>query len=476
MKKLIAILLMGVLFLFAITGCLQDNNNEQTTPQKNIENTTPHEISDQTTTPNESGNNNKPVISQNELDKNSNLIVTLTDYLQQHGGTVHPVPIPFASKINDIKQGAQPLHIVFNSENYYYVCAYHNSPKDLYHPYAEEYVWLKYENEVEIQEYYNEQRCQITFQINRAFSVTDILSSETVVPTVEYFQVYTPTFENGVNTKKSATFDKILVYPNKNNGNILLLNYNDTNEYTSISCIMLDDQWYIPFRLDTLKAGEAFNAQEMLSGEYMIFDFGEYYEEIVSVIDTEKYRVDAGDDRIAYYGVISFEDFVKIVEGTVTPPEITPTYQRPDYLDKIFKTVEADADAYDKLSFYISREDLHFELKNSGLYDNDSWSLSHFEIIVNCDYSKATNEEWYQKCPQPDRKSLNEAFYNQYKTNFFGGDFSNILFFDGLHFIYRSVSEFEIDYSIITSFLDLDYVTGIAITYSYGIPYSWMED
>ena len=164
------------------------------------------------------------------------------------------------------------------------------------------------------------------------------------------------------------------------------------------------------------------------------------------------------------------------VTTVTTPPEITPTYQRPDYLDKIFKTVEADADAYDKLSFSISREDLHFELKNSGLYDNDSWSLSHFEVVITCDYSKATNEEWYKKCSQTDRKLLNEAFYNQYKMNFYGGEFSNILFFDGLYFIYKSVSEFEIDYSMITSFLDLEYVTAIDITYNYGIPHGWMED
>ena len=51
MKKTILLILVCSLLLLTVTSCLQNNKNEQTTPQDITESTTPHQSNDETTTP-----------------------------------------------------------------------------------------------------------------------------------------------------------------------------------------------------------------------------------------------------------------------------------------------------------------------------------------------------------------------------------------------------------------------------------------
>ena len=157
-----------------------------------------------------------------------------------------------------------------------------------------------------------------------------------------------------------------------------------------------------------------------------------------------------------------------------------PIYERSPELDEIFKLLEGDASIIGKIQFHHSEESekLHYELKNSGLYDTDKWSESAFQIVIRCNYKAATNEVWYKQTvhSQIDTKALNEAFYNYCKSDFSGGEFSNIVFLDGLFFLYTSPDEFLADYTAMKALLALEYVSSIEICYIYGLPSGYVME
>ena len=145
-------------------------------------------------------------------------------------------------------------------------------------------------------------------------------------------------------------------------------------------------------------------------------------------------------------------------------------------LDEAFNIIRADADTITKLGFSVEYEEIYYELKNSGEYDDSNWLNSSFVVTVNCIYDKAVNEDWYKKCSETDTKSLNEAFYNQYATSISHGKYSNIFFSPGMLFIYKSLEDFNSDYDAIKALAELDYVTQVYIVYKFGLPRDYMAE
>lgn len=312
MKTTIAIVLLATLLTLTLSGCLADNKqNAGMTPTNTTENTTP-----------ESNQNNAPVI-EGELDIDSKLIVELIAYLEQYFVEYDLITLSFANKVNGIKNGAQPLHVAFDPNNYYFVGGYYNTTREnniIDYRDAAEYVWVGYENEAEIQQYYKDMPCVVVFQINRELTVTNILSGEPAND-MEYFQIYKPTFENGVNIAVPVVFDQTFIYLNNF--------YNRFDEDTiyhsaawyyhpniTISCICLDDEYYLPFYLATVEDNEIFDVQQALSGEQLIYKLGEYYDTLIGVMDTEKYSVRANEEYTYRYGVVSIDCFVNSAFGS----------------------------------------------------------------------------------------------------------------------------------------------------------------
>lgn len=140
-------------------------------------------------------------------------------------------------------------------------------------------------------------------------------------------------------------------------------------------------------------------------------------------------------------------------------------------LKAIFEQLRADADANAKLEFWVAYEQEYYELKNSDEYANCDWKESCFIIVVSCCYDCAAQyEDWYQQCSTKNVKSLNEAFYQQYGANITNGQYSNIVFSAGMHFVYLSLDGFSSDYEAIKALLELSYVKQISIWYNYGLP------
>ena len=328
MKKLIAILLLGALLTLSFVGC-NEQPNSGVTPN-NTDNTTTPEVTTpepdvtvpEETTPREDTQNNS-TLQKSELDKDSELIVNLIAYLDQIYVSYNPFFPPFYGKIDAIKEGAQPLHVAFDPANYYFVCGYYNPTEEddeWNYCCATKYTWVQYENETEITEYYNDRKLIAAFQINRALAVTDLVTGE-ATNNMEHFQMYEPVFENGINKEPPLVFEETFIYLNN-----FLNHFDDDMIYHSIfwyyhrgysiNCVCLDDQYYIPFHLGTLKTDQLFDAQDALSQEYVLYEFSEYYNAIVGVMDTEKYRKNApANGYVYYYGVISLGDFVnEIIE------------------------------------------------------------------------------------------------------------------------------------------------------------------
>lgn len=301
MKKLILLFLLSFLLLVLLVGCnnrkIPDGTNEST----------PHGTSADTTTP-ENDQHDLPEI-EGALDKNSDLIVTLVAYLKQYWVEYDMIGKSFADKIDDIKGGAQPLHVVFNPSDYYFVCAYYNPT----HEYdegmyccAEQYTWMKYESAAEIKEYCNDIKFVVAFQINKALSVTNILSQETAVPDMEHFQIYKPLFEGGTNKDAPITFDQNFLYLNNaDKATIYHCKAIYNHEYITIPCSYIDGQYYLSFFLYTIYS----DGRKGEESDY-VYSFGEYYDALMSVMEKDKYHVTDKYERTRFYGVISFDDFV----------------------------------------------------------------------------------------------------------------------------------------------------------------------
>ena len=254
------------------------------------------------------------------MDKDNELIETLSNFLDYYHVLWDRVHISFSAQINAIKRGTQPLHVVFDANDYYYACAYysptHDRNESAYCCFSE-YTWVAYKSETAIQEFHNGMQFVVAFQINRAASVINILTGEPAND-IEHFDIYVPVFENGVNTAVATEFDQNFVYLN---GLFSDLDENTIYYSTSpksvkdhsnhaIPCVYLDGRYYLSLSLGTLKADKEFDAQEVLSKESNIYKFGEYYDAIVGVMDMESYRIVNQDGSMRIYGLITFEDFV----------------------------------------------------------------------------------------------------------------------------------------------------------------------
>ncbi|MBQ9121693.1 MAG: hypothetical protein IJY12_04985 [Clostridia bacterium] len=289
MNKIVSIILLCCLILLCFSGCSTDGKDHTT-----------------------------PAIIEGELDKSSDLVVTLIAYLEQYLVDYDLIGRSFFQKVDDIKSGIQPLHVAFDPSNYYFVCGYYNSVQEhneFGYCCAKDYTWVGYKNVAEIQEYYKDMKWAVVFQINKALTITDILSSKSAVPNIEHFQIYKPTFENGVNIGSPLVFNGTFIYLNYPNCYLNRFSQNtDTMYYcksiyyhpmNTIPCVCLDGEYYLSFHLYTVYS----DGQRNESNDYA-YSFGQYYDTLMNIMEKDKYNLTDEYGRTSFYGTISFDDFV----------------------------------------------------------------------------------------------------------------------------------------------------------------------
>ena len=153
-------------------------------------------------------------------------------------------------------------------------------------------------------------------------------------------------------------------------------------------------------------------------------------------------------------------------------------------LNDFFANMQKDTNGIDKIQFSIERQDLHYQLKESGEYNGEKWSNATILVTVSCNYDLATDEEWYKACSNTDFLTLNTAFFNEYSHEFSEGHFSPWGVLPALHFIYahsagtfsEALTTFYSDYTVLKRLVDLEYVTKISIQYFYSVPGSYFDE
>ena len=153
-------------------------------------------------------------------------------------------------------------------------------------------------------------------------------------------------------------------------------------------------------------------------------------------------------------------------------------------LNDFFANMQKDTNGMDKIQFSIERQDLHYQLKESGEYNDEKWSNATILVTVSCNYDLATDEDWYKACSNTDFLTLNTAFFNEYSHEFSEGHFSPWGVLPALHFIYahsagtfsEALTTFYSDYTVLKRLIDLEYVTKISIQYFYSVPGSYFDE
>ena len=183
--------------------------------------------------------------------------------------------------------------------------------------------------------------------------------------------------------------------------------------------------------------------------------------------------------------------------GTETDPESAPVTDETDpedpnegekvelneELNHLFAELQSDSNKLEKIRYYIDYQDLHYQLKESGKYDDERWIPSAILVYVNCNYDLATEEDWYKACLNTDLETLNTAFFNEYSHELSEGHFVPLGILPTLLFEYEhsastlseTVTVFYSDYAVLKRLISLEYVTSIYVQYVYSVPGSYFD-
>ena len=173
-KRMKRLMMLGALILiFALVGC----NNAPQTPTPTMS-TEPPQTPEATTL-------------------HPDLIDSMVKYLQQLTFEYDMPTYGFDDKITFILNGKRAFHVKFSSADYYYACGYatldaehvQKREKDFYCC-AENYTWVRFDNEADISETYNGQELIVTLQVNKATVCQDILQDTWDGSTMEHYQLY----------------------------------------------------------------------------------------------------------------------------------------------------------------------------------------------------------------------------------------------------------------------------------------------
>ena len=153
-------------------------------------------------------------------------------------------------------------------------------------------------------------------------------------------------------------------------------------------------------------------------------------------------------------------------------------------LNEFITKMQKEANDFEKIEFFIEYQDLHFQLKESGKYNDEKWSEPTIIVTIDCNYDLAADEDWYKACSNKDIKTLNTAFFNEYSNELSEGHFTPWGIAPALYFEYdhsestlsETLNVFYSDYSVLKQLIDLEYVTDIFIQYFYSVPGSYFDE
>ena len=300
MKRII-LLLLTVLFLCCFVGCRKAPENNDGVKEDEKED---------------------KYDGAQELEKDNELVKVLEEFLRNALTNYDRMPKTLEEKMDDIKNGDSAYIVDYRESSVYYVCAYSESDhEEPYGPYCciDGYVWVKYDNIEDVREIYKDKKIAASFQMNIAPLVRDIISGEEGTVNIENFTQFYPKFENGALVNEEDTFEDIYVYIE----NIREIRESDSNDIyhsrflyynhiCTIPCEIFDDKYYVTHHLYRISPDGESNMDEEYENLKNYY-FGKYYDVLISVIDTETYRITYKSGAVEVYGIVEIGDFVNCI-------------------------------------------------------------------------------------------------------------------------------------------------------------------
>ena len=246
------------------------------------------------------------------LENSSELVLSLIEYLNWLDNKIsYDLPdVTIEDQINSIKSGKiQPLLLDFEPDNCYFVCGYYNCNKDHsdkgdYYC-SSNYTWVKYESEKNIRDSYNDKAFIVSFRINKSSLTKNILTEDEERKSVETIDLYNPEFVNGTNVNTYKRVDRTYIYLTSSESDIIYLSSYKPNFLDEIHCIRLENQYFIFLALYEVNAnGKRYDYDNS-------WNLGGYYDSMMEIIITDKYKEDMTNGSTCYYGLFNIDEFVK---------------------------------------------------------------------------------------------------------------------------------------------------------------------
>lgn len=250
------------------------------------------------------------LIQSNKSDISYNLIDELSDYLCNINSEVDIIDNVFSRKLNSVKNGKDLLYVEFNSNDCYYVSGYLNVEHIEKNKYCclKKYIWVKYENETEIENYYDNRKMIVCFQINKSSKVIDLKTNKVVDFVIEHYQIYEPVFENNKNVKKAIDFYEFDTIILKSKEKLYYCKQSVFYELYSLQTIKINGENYILIYKKTINEGYGY-----LYTADLEYDLGIYYDYVMSNIGVDEYILNDKNGNINYFLTLEIDKISQMI-------------------------------------------------------------------------------------------------------------------------------------------------------------------
>lgn len=223
------------------------------------------------------------------------------------------LPYSLHQHIDMIAEGYRISHVVIDSSDCYFVCAYYQGNRideGAYgHPNINQYTWVGFRNASDVKECYNDLNLISVFMVNNASVYTDLLTGESVNYSAAHFMVIPPEFKNGILKIPSKKVDYDVLYLSEADLTELYLTSSIITPfyYRSIPCVKIGGIDYLVLSLGYERTdGTGYDTD--LENE-----FGDYYDRLMSAMITVEYTMSEFEGTVQKCGLISIDDFASII-------------------------------------------------------------------------------------------------------------------------------------------------------------------
>ena len=210
-------------------------------------------------------------------------------------------------QIKEVKNGAQPLLVTFDSVETYYVGVYfigeHYIPD---YPLEiadycchEEYVWVRFDSTEDITKTYNNRYLLAAFTIWNIHSVMDIRSENANAPSFVLFDTFSFSGNPGDEITPPKLPIEVFIFINTNIGADTVYHglRSYKNHFYFVDCAILSDEYYLIYPMHTI-----------------INEFEEYYDELIAITNTEGHWITNRYGGQEYCAIIKVNDFSKFLK------------------------------------------------------------------------------------------------------------------------------------------------------------------